>query len=55
MRISIPYLENIHHVLLIGKKSADLTNQLTDCLHSLRAGLRLSNTPIRLLLSSKRD
>ena len=50
-----PNLQNIHHVLLIGKKSADLTNQLTDGLHSLRAGLRLSNTPIRLLLSSKRD
>ena len=33
------YLENIHHVLLIRKKSSNLTDELTDGLHSLRAGL----------------
>ena len=37
-----PNLQDIHHVLLIRKKSADLTNELTHGLHSLGASLGIT-------------
>ena len=39
---STPNLQDIHHVLLVGKKSAHLTNQLTHGLHSLGASLGIT-------------
>ena len=50
---SSPNLQDIHHVLLIRKKSADLTNELAHSLHSLRANLRIRlHSQLRILSCS---
>lgn len=43
----LQYLQDIHQVLLIRKQSSDLSNELTNSLHSLRSMLR----PLHHLLS----
>ena len=50
-----PNLQNIHHVLLVGQKSADLTNELTHGLHSLGASLGITHPSKRGILSCSHE